>query len=189
MARGLANWEQRQELHHILHWTRQPVKTQMQAMVQYAVRDFLDGVDPSVRFEQMGLERFVYIRAIEKARVFLGNERGKRRNRAKEILAERARNSRSFTTENFHVTMDYSQHRDYGMVNVSIYCMVEVWLNKDEVEREYLVNYSDFKTKEWLTKLLVWALMNQREVLLKPATEAEIASVRMFVPRDKEKVA
>jgi len=184
LARGLANWEQRQELHHILHWTRQPVKTQMQAMVQYAVRDFLDGVDPSIRFEQMGLERFVYIRAIEKARVFLGNERGKRRNRAKEILAERARNSRSFTTENFHVTMDYSQHRDYGMINASIYCMVEVWLNEDEVEREYLVNYSDFKTKEWLTKLLVWALMNQREVLLKPATEAEIASVRMFVPEE-----
>ena len=71
------------------------------------------------------------------------------------------------------------------MVNTSIYCMVEVWVDDQEIEKEYLVNFSDFKTKEWLTRLLVWALMNRREVLLKPATEAEMASKKMFVPKDK----
>lgn len=72
------------------------------------------------------------------------------------------------------------------MVNVSIYCMVEVWVDQDEVEKEYLVNFSDFKTKEWLTRLLVWALMNKREVLLKAASEEEMSSKKMFVPKDKQ---
>jgi hypothetical protein len=158
-------------------------------MMQMAVRDFLDGVDPSERFEQMGIEKFIYTRALEKARVFIGNERGKRRNIAAKIREERAKNSRSFTTENFRVTMDHSQDRNYGSMQISIYCLVEVWETDDEVEKEYLVNFSDFKTKEWLTKLLVWALSNKREVLIKPATEAELSSMKMFVPRDKEKVA
>lgn len=73
------------------------------------------------------------------------------------------------------------------MVNVSIYCIVEVWESEDVVEKEYLVNFSDFKTKEWLTRLLVWGLMNKREILIKPATEDEMSSMKMFVPKDKDK--
>lgn len=72
-------------------------------------------------------------------------------------------------------------------MNVSIYCTVEVFEDdNDTPEKEYLVNFSDYKTKEWLTRLLVWALMNNREVLLKAAGEQEMTSMKMFVPKDKD---
>ena len=73
------------------------------------------------------------------------------------------------------------------MAQSSIYCVVEVWeagTDTEDCEKEYLVNFSDYGTKEWLTKLLVWALMNTREVLIKPATQVEMTSMRMFIPRD-----
>lgn len=73
------------------------------------------------------------------------------------------------------------------MVSVSIYCLVEVWEDDDNVEKEYLVNFSDYKTKEWLTRLMVWALMNKRQVLIKPASELEMNSMKMFVPAPKER--
>lgn len=76
------------------------------------------------------------------------------------------------------------------MINASIYCTVEVWETgeNDVVEKEYLVNFSDFTTKEWLTKLLVWALMNKREVMIKAATPDEMTSMRMFMPKPKDEV-
>ena len=163
----------------------------MQYMIQVSVREFLNGRDPFDELDKLGVPRFQSTRAVEKARVFLGNERAKRRMRAKEILAARTRSSRAFTSGNFRVTMDHSQDRNYGAMNISIYCVVEVWEpgNELEAEKEHLVNFSDYKTKEWLTRLMVWALTNQREVLIKPATEAELTSMRMFVPKDKAAVA
>ncbi len=72
-------------------------------------------------------------------------------------------------------------------MNISIYCLVEVWETDNELdaEKEYLINFSDYKTKEWLTRTMVWALTNQREIVIKPATEAMLNSMKMFVPRDK----
>jgi len=156
-------------------------------MIQLAVRDFLNGRDPFIQLDELGAPRFQSTRAVEKARVFLGNERAKRRMRAKEILEARSKTSRTFTSGNFRVTMDHSQDRNYGAMNISIYCLVEVWESDNELdaEKEYLVNFSDFKTKEWLTRLMVWALTNQREVVIKPATEGMMTSMKMFVPKDK----
>lgn len=71
------------------------------------------------------------------------------------------------------------------MTQVSIYSIVEVWIDDDEMEKEYLVNFSDYKTKEWLTRLLVWGLTNQREILIRAASEAEMTSKKMFSPREK----
>ena len=188
MARRLKlEWDQRRELHHILHWCRQPVSTPMQYMVQLSVQAFLNGQDPFEKLDALSVQRFQSTRAVDKARVFLGNERAKRRMRSKEILEERVKFSKSFTSENFRVTMDHPQDRNYGAMNISIYCIVEVWEadNELDTEKEYLVNFSDYKTKEWLVRLMVWALTNQREVVIKPASEAAMASMKMFVPKDK----
>lgn len=186
MARGKMSWVQRQELHIILDYANSPCTTQIEYFTKQAILHFLNGRDALAEISKK-IPPFVAKRACEKARVFLGNERGRRRPKAKEILEARARNSRTFTSENFRFTIDPSQHRNYGMVNVSIYCIVEVWESEDVVEKEYLVNFSDFKTKEWLTRLLVWGLMNKREILIKPATEDEMSSMKMFVPKDKDK--
>lgn len=185
--RNNADWEQRQELHHILHWCRQPVSTPMQYMIQLSVGEFLNGRDPFNELDKLGIPRFQSTRAVEKARVFLENERAKRRMRAKEILAARSKISRAFTSGNLRVTMDHSQDRNYGAMNISIYCLVEVWESDNEIdaEKEYLINFSDFKTKEWLTRLMVWALTNQREVVIKPATEGMMSSMKMFVPKER----
>jgi hypothetical protein len=154
-------------------------------MTKFAVKCFLDGIDPVPLLLARGVEMFVLIRAVEKARVFLGNERGKRRRHAAAIAAARTRNKPTFTYENFGVTIDTTQDRNYGMSHASIYCIVEVWEQGEDhdVDKEYLVNFSDFGTKEWLTKLLVWGLMNKREILIKPASQAEMSSMKMFVPR------
>jgi hypothetical protein len=178
-------WAQRQELMDILYWTKLPAASPMESMVRLCVRAFLDGKDAAKEIQALGIEPFTAERAAAKARVFIGNERAKRRSRAREILEARYGKTEEFTHENFRVTMDFSQPRDFGMVNVSIYCLVEVWLDDDTVEKEYLVNYSDFKTKEWLTRLCVWALMNKREILLKAATEHEMGTMKMFVPKDR----
>jgi len=188
LAEGKWSWAQRRELHEIYHWARQPVSKPHEYLTQRAVLLFLDGVDAEAWLETQ-VPAFVAKRIANKARWFLGNERLKRQLRRHEIIAERtsAKSTNEFTTENFRVTMDNSQHRDYGMAAISIYCIVEVWEedNNAEPEKDYLVNFSDFKTKEWLTKLLVWALMNKREVLIKAATQAEMDSMKMFVPKDR----
>jgi hypothetical protein len=135
-----------------------------------------------------GVPGFTANNVIKKAMLFLNNERARRKSKTAEILAQRAkaRSANTFTSENFRVKIDQHQNRNYGMITTSIYCVVEVWENEEDFEKEYLVNYSDFKTKEWLTKTLVWALMNQREVVIKPATTEQMNTMRMFVPKDKE---
>jgi len=74
------------------------------------------------------------------------------------------------------------------MITMSIYCLVEVWVDDDEVEKEYFVNFSDHRIKEWLIRLMVWALMNKREIVIRPATEQDASTMKMFVPKDKERV-
>lgn len=185
MARGKIKWYQRQELHRLLHWCREPVHRPFELFVKICVRSFLDGVDPVPILLKKGVPDFTAERAVHIARVFINNERGKRRRFAAQILEERNRNSRSFTTENFRVTIDPLQDRNYGMTSTSIYCVIEVWNEEDDVEKEYLVNFSDFRTKDWLTRLLVWGLKNKKEILIKPATDIEMNSMRMFSPKDK----
>src|SRR4051812_3771264 len=85
-AKGKMNWAQRQELHHILDWTRQPVRTPVEMMMKFAVRCWLDGKDPEPLLLAKGIQPFVLRIAMIKARVFIGNERGKRRNIAAQIL-------------------------------------------------------------------------------------------------------
>lgn len=180
--------EQRQELHHILDWSRQPVKTPVEMMIKFAVRSFLDGVDPEPILLARGIEPFVLKVAMARARAFIGNERGKRRSHAKEILERRTKYVPTFTYENYRVTIDQTQDRNYGMVTSSIYCVVEVWeagSDSADVEKEYLVNFSDYTTKEWLTKLLVWGLTNKKEILIKPASSEDMDSMKMFVPKTK----
>lgn len=186
MAGGKMSWFQRQELMSILHYVYGPSSSPEEYFKQRALHCFLNGIDAQKYLEEkLGLPAFVAVRFVEKARVWIGNERGKRRNKVPEILKFRGQYVKpEFTSENFRVTMDFSQDRNYGMVNTSIYSVVEVWLD-EKLEKEYLVNYSDFKTKEWLTRLLVWALMNKHEVLIKPAGETEMNSMKMFVPKDK----
>lgn len=157
-------------------------------MLRVAIMCFLEGEDAQKALEQK-VPTFVAERIANKARVWLGNERSKRRMRGAQILAERDRlkNANQFTLGNLRVTIDAAQNRNYGMVNVTIYSVVEVWeAGEHQVpEKSHLINFSDFKTKEWLIKLLVWALMNDREVLIKPASQAEMDGMKMFVPRDK----
>lgn len=187
MAENRMTYQQRQEVMHILYWTKTPVERPIQLYKRIAVKCFLDGVDAAKYLqEKHGLSVYLSEKAAALGRVVLGNERGKRRKDADKIRAERLGNKPQFTHENFGVTIDPAQHKDFGMANMSIYALVEVWVDDDEVEKEYLVNFSDFKTKEWLTRLLVWALMNKRQVLLKPATEHEMNNMRMFIPKDRE---
>ncbi len=153
--------------------------------MKFAVKCFLDGVDPEPLLLAKGVQPFVMDIAMKRARAFIGNERAKRRRHGAAITAARTRNKPTFTYENFGVTIDHTQDRNYGMAHASIYCIVEVWEEgeNDEVEKEYLVNFSDSLTKEWLTKLLVWGLMNKKEILIKPAGQVEMSSMRMFVPK------
>jgi hypothetical protein len=181
-------WAQRAELHRILHYCSEPCTTPEEYSLKQAILHFLNGRDAEALLaEHMPL--FVARRIANKARVWLGNERSKRRARGRDtLLAERsARPNPKFTSENFRVTMDTTQNKDYGAMKASIYCTVEVFLEDDSdvPEKEYLINFSDGPTKEWLTRLMVWALMNKREVLLKPAGEAEMNSMKMFLPKDK----
>lgn len=71
------------------------------------------------------------------------------------------------------------------MSTMAIFSLVEVFLEDEELEKDYLVNYSDFAVKEWLIKMLVWALMNKREVVIKPATEEDMNTRRVFNPKPK----
>lgn len=182
------DWAVRQELHAILHHIRSPSSSPFEHMVKTAIKCYLDGVDAQAELEKR-VPAFQAAVACTKARTFLGNERSKRRIRSKEIIEERnrGRSANQFTSENLRVTIDQAQDRNYGMVNVTIYSMVEVWEvgEQNEPEKEYLVNFSDYATKEWLMRLMVWALLNQREVHVMPATEHQLTTVRMFVPKDK----
>lgn len=191
MARGKLTQEQRAELHVILDWIRSPSTKPIESLAKLAVRCFLNGEDAHAFLMTKGVEEFIVRRAVDKARVFIGNERGKRRRFADDIRKARTRKLPTFTHENFRVTMDHTQDRNYGMANVSIYCVVEVWQKEEELEPEktHLVNFSDYHSKEWLIRMMVWALTNEREILVRPAGDVEMSSMRMFVPRDKAAVA
>lgn len=185
MARDKPEWLVRQELHAIFDYIQSPSKSPHELLVKKAIKHWLDGKDALALLEEI-VPSYQAKRACDFARYWLGNERLKRKMRSAEILEYRKKNWPTFTYGNFRVTMDNSQNRNYGMSQVAIYALVEVWMKEDDIEKEYLVNFSDYKTKEWLEKLLVWGLMNEREILIKPATEAEMSSMRMFVPRDKQ---
>lgn len=182
------NYLERQELADVFVWLRQPPTSQFDEYYKVAVWCFVKGRDPVELLTQRGVENVVAERAAAKARVYLGNHRARRRNQAAQILeARRPKVIPGFTFENFRVNMETRTQEGIGMVSVSIYCLVEVWEDDDNVEKEYLVNFSDYKTKEWLTRLMVWALMNKRQVLIKPASELEMNSMKMFVPAPKER--
>lgn len=185
MARDRPDWLVRRELHKIFYYIQTPSSSPHEYLVKLAIKHWLNGKDALELLKEQ-VPAFRAERACHTARVFLGNERAKRRSQTKEILAQREAGRPTFTYRNTRVTIDNTQHRDYGMAQVSIYALVEVWTKEDEVEKEYLVNFSDYKTKEWLERLMVWGLMNDREILIKPATDAEMSSMRMFVPKDKQ---
>lgn len=179
---------EREEIQYILDWIKSPVPTYFDHAIRLAVKCFLHGRDAQKYLEKQGMEAYIAERAVVKARTIIGNERAGRRMHGAEITKTRqtyVRKVPTFTHENFRVTIDNSQDRNYGMANVSIYAVVEVWEGDDEVEKEYLINFSDFKTKEWLTRLMVWALMNKREIVLKPANDEDMGSMPMFTPKEK----
>ena len=153
--------------------------------MKHALRLFMKGNIDVEAFLTLEYNAYVAHRACLDARAYLAEVYYYRKLRKDEIQAERDEENRrgEFTIENFRVKIDKYQNRNFGAMNVSIYCIVEVWTDDDNVEKEYLVNYSDYKTKEWLTKLLVWGLMNKREILIKPATQTELTSMKMFVPK------
>lgn len=180
--RNLNKWSA-EELKSVWEFLDKP-GTKEDFLWRWAVRLYLSGQDPEpVLLEEGVSERVAYLETW-KARNWLRLQRAKRRGRSQEILLSRQVKP-AFTFENFGVTIDKTQHKDLGMTVVSIYCIVEVWDEDEETEKEYLVNFSDFKTKEWLTRLMVWALMNKKQVLVRPATEQAMATMRMFIPKDK----
>ena len=172
----------RQEILYIVKWAKEPSTSPQDYMKKLAVRCFLEGRDPAPVLAKMGIPEFQYMVAIKKAIIVLNNERAKRRPLADQIRREREE-AGIFTSGNLRVKMNHSQNRIVGSMSVSIYCVVQIYLEDEEVEKEYLVCYSDFKVKEWLTKTLVWALTNQREVTIKPASDIDMNSMRMFVPK------
>lgn len=189
MARGLSRDFRRlrdRELEPYRDFLSLPVGSPQEFMWRYAVMLFLRGVDAEkYMLEGAHPSRVKEIRlAIHRARDYLWRVRQERRGRAAEIQRERGLIP-SFTFENFGVTIDKTQHKDLGMVSISIYCIVEVWDEDEETEKEYLVNFSDFKTKEWLTRLLVWGLMNKKQVHISPATEHAMATMKMFIPKER----
>ena len=65
----------------------------------------------------------------------------------------------------------------------SLFSMVTI-IGKNEEDREFLVNYSSHGTKVWLTKTLIWALTNDREVSIMRATPDEVATRPLFTPKE-----
>lgn len=189
MVRGLSRDFRRlrdEELRPYQESLKLAVGSQDEFMWRYAALLYLKGVDAEARMLSVAAEdkKPAVRRAINRARAYLSRVRGERRKREAEIQRERGLIP-SFTFENFGVTIDKTQHKDLGMVSISIYCIVEVWDEDEETEKEYLVNFSDFKTKEWLTRLLVWGLMNKKQVHISPATEHAMATMKMFIPKDR----
>lgn len=65
----------------------------------------------------------------------------------------------------------------------SLFSMVTIIGDKEE-DREFLVNYSNHTTKIWLTKTLIWALTNNREISIMRATPEEVATRPLFTPKE-----
>lgn len=187
MERRELSYEERQELLAILAWIRFPAESRIDHLTKLAVDHFLHCEDAKACLVERGVEPFVAERACNRARTVLYNERAKKRERWVEENRNKPKEKHTFTSENFRITIDHTQDRDFGMVSVSIHCIVEVYeVDQDDPEKKYLVNFSDFKTKEWLIRLLVWGLMNKREIVLSPATEADMASMKVFIPKEKQ---
>lgn len=53
---------------------------------------------------------------------------------------------------------------------------------EDEVIQDYNVNFSHYDTKLWLTRLFVWAMLNDKVVELSPI-HVEPSTVRLFTPQ------
>lgn len=54
----------------------------------------------------------------------------------------------------------------------------------DPRDLEYLVNYSEWPIKDWLTKTTVWAMTNGRSVSMRAADQHDLDSRRRFWPRN-----
>jgi hypothetical protein len=180
---------ERRELKPYLQYIFDPVASPDEYLKKLAIRLFLQGQD-ALALISAQVDFTAAERACNQARAWLGDIRGARRKDAFTIKKERKRalNINHFTFENFHDIMGYSSNRNLHMITMSIYCLVEVWVDDDEVEKEYFVNFSDHRIKVWLTRLMVWALMNKREIVIRPATEQDASTMKMFVPKDKERV-
>ncbi len=68
----------------------------------------------------------------------------------------------------------------------SIYAIVAVIAENDVCEREFLINYSHYETKLWLTRTLVWCLLNSRTLTIEEATEDDLKNRKLFIPSAKE---
>lgn len=66
----------------------------------------------------------------------------------------------------------------------ALFAFIEVLTDDDEVDREYLVNYSHPSVKAWLTRMTVWALLNDRSVSMEKATDEDIKTRPLFHPKD-----
>lgn len=175
--------EQRAELHEILHYILGPCSSPGELLKQRAIMCFLNCQDPIETLVSRGIPRYQAVVARSRAYYYLNGLRDKRRRMAAEIRRKREADKKPrFTYQNFSVTMDHADNTGLGASTMSIFALVEVFQEDEEFEKEFLVNYSDYDTKEWLIKTLVWSLMNKREVVIKPATEEDMKK-RLFTPR------
>lgn len=65
--------------------------------------------------------------------------------------------------------------------SATIFAIVSTILG-DDVEKEFLINFSHHDTKLWLTKTTVWCLTNDRILEIRPASPKDIQTKRMFIP-------
>ncbi len=74
----------------------------------------------------------------------------------------------------------------------SIFCIVTIVDEDDKEEKQFLVNYSAYDVKTWLTRTTVWALTNKKTLVLEEASAEDLKTMEMFVPnpeRNKSSVA
>jgi hypothetical protein len=74
---------------------------------------------------------------------------------------------------------------EVGVVAADLMVVVVVSPGRDgeRHDLEYLVNYSDWPVKDWLTKTTVWAATNSRTLTLRGATDDDLRSRRQFRPK------
>lgn len=176
--------ERRTELDPYIDYLKHPGHTVYETLLKFAIGKYLRGHDAEKALMELTKDRAKAEKMARRARTWLKHVRNERKARAHEILSERQK-PLIFTFENFSVNIDSAHDKDSGMTQVSIYSVIEVLNDDEEQEKEYLVNFSDYKTKEWLTRLLVWGLMNKKEIIVKPAVESDLTTMRMFVPKEK----
>lgn len=52
-------------------------------------------------------------------------------------------------------------------------------------DREFLVNFSNHETKVWLTKTMIWGLMNGKTVSITRASQRDTESRQLFIPQQE----